>query len=66
MTQFEQYRWEDRVLRKGSWKFNLAVGAVTFAILMDVCLDSRGHSWAALSLSPQAEGRTVVDLMPFG
>src|SRR5918994_3781223 len=51
MTQFEQYRWEDRVLRKGSWKFNLAMGAVAFGVLTGACLDSRGRPWAAPSVS---------------
>ena len=61
MTQFEQYRWEDRLLRKGSWKFNLAVGAVAFGVLAGACLDSRDRSWAALSGS-QADGATVAAL----
>jgi hypothetical protein len=40
MTQFEQYRWEDHLLRKGGWKFNLAVGAVALGALTGTCLDS--------------------------
>lgn len=55
MTQFEQYRWEDRVLRKGRWKLNLAVGAVAFAVLTGACLDSGGRSWAARSSLPQSD-----------
>ena len=62
MTQFEQYRWEDRLLRKGSWKFNLAVGAVAFGVLTGACLDSRGRPWAAPSVSPQSDGTTVAEL----
>lgn len=54
MTQFDQYRWEDRVLRKGSWKVNLAVGALAFAVLAGACLDSRAR--------PQSDGRSVVEL----
>jgi hypothetical protein len=60
MTQFEQYRWEDRVLRKGRWKLNLAVGAVAFAVLTGACLDSGGRSWATRSLLPQADNGTSV------
>jgi hypothetical protein len=62
MTQFEQYRWEDRVLRKGRWKFNLAVGAVAFAVLTGACLDSRGRPWAAPAVSPQSDGTSVAEL----
>ena len=62
MTQFEQYRWEDRVLRKGSWKLNLAVGAVAFAVLTSVCLDPRGRPWASPSVSAQSDGSTVAEL----
>lgn len=62
MTQFEQYRWEDRVPRKGSWKFNLAVGAVAFAVLTSACLDSRSPPWAAPSVSPQSRGTSVAEL----
>lgn len=62
MTQFEQYRWEDRVLRKGSWKFNLAVGAVAFAVLTGACLDSRGRPWAVPFVSPQSDGASVAEL----
>jgi hypothetical protein len=62
MTQFEQYRWEDRVLRKGSWQFSLVVGAVAFAVLTGACLDSRGGPWAAPSVSPQSNGTTVAEL----
>ena len=62
MTQFEQYRWEDRVLRKGSWKVNLAVGAVAFGVLTGACLDSGAGSWAAASGSPQSDGTSVAEL----
>jgi hypothetical protein len=62
MTQFEQYRWEDRVLRKGSWKVNLAVGAAAFGVLTVACLDSRGGPWAAPSVSPQSNGTTVAEI----
>jgi hypothetical protein len=62
MTQFEQYRWEDRVLRKGSWKVNLAVGAVAFGVLTGACLDSGARSWAAASGSPQSDGTSVAEL----
>lgn len=61
MTQFEQYRWEDRLLRKGSWKFNLAVGAVAFGVLTGACLDSRGRPWAPPSVSPQSNATTVAE-----
>ena len=60
MTQFEQYRWEDRVLHKGRWKFNLAVGAIAFAVLTGACLDSGGRSWAARSSLPQSDNGTSV------
>jgi hypothetical protein len=33
MTQFENYQWEDHVPRKGSWKFNLAIGALAFGLI---------------------------------
>jgi hypothetical protein len=62
MTQFEQYRWEDRVPRKGSWKFNLAVGAVAFAVLTGTCLDSGSRPWAAFSVWPQSDGTSVTAL----
>jgi hypothetical protein len=63
MTQFEQYRWEDRVLRNGSWKLNLAVGAVAFAVLAGACLDSGGRSWAARSSLPQSgDGTSITEL----
>jgi hypothetical protein len=62
MTQFEQYRWEDRVLRKGSWKVNLAVGAAAFGVLTVACLDPRGSPWAGPSVSPQSNGTTVAEI----
>ena len=31
--QFENYQWEDHVPRKGSWKFNLAAGALAFGLI---------------------------------
>jgi hypothetical protein len=62
MTQFDQYRWEDRVLRKGSWKVNLAVGALAFAVLTGACLDSRARPLAAPSFSSPSDGTTVADL----
>ena len=33
MMQFENYQWQDHVPRKGSWKFNLAVGALAFGLI---------------------------------
>ena len=33
MMQFENYQWEDHVPRKGSWKFNLAIGALAFGLI---------------------------------
>ena len=63
MTQFEQYRWEDRVLHKGRWKLNLAVGAVAFAVLTGDCFDSGGRSWAGHSSLPQSDnGASVTEL----
>lgn len=61
MTQLEQYRWEDRVLRKGNWKFNLAVGVIAFGVLTGACLDPRGRPWAAPSGSPQSNTTTVAE-----
>jgi len=33
MMQFENYQWQDHVPRKGSWKFNLMVGALAFGLI---------------------------------
>ena len=39
--QFEDYRWQDHVPRTGTWKFNLAAGAIAFGLV-----------WAALPPVP--------------
>jgi hypothetical protein len=39
MMYFENYRWEDHVPHKGSWKFNLAVGALAFGLIATVLPD---------------------------
>ena len=33
MMHFENYHWEDHVPRAGSWKLNLAVGALAFGLI---------------------------------
>lgn len=60
MLQFEEYRWEDHVPRKGSWKFNLTLNVAAFAVIA-----------AALHYAPSDTGEdlftatvvTTTDLM---
>jgi hypothetical protein len=33
MMHFENYHWEDHVPRAGSWKLNLALGALAFGLI---------------------------------
>lgn len=57
MTHFETYHWEDHVPRAGSWKFNLAVGALAFGLIAAAMPEMPGEGTpnTAASASPAME-----------
>jgi hypothetical protein len=63
MTHFEAYRWEDHVPRKGSWKFNLVVGALAFALIAATLPDvphERGASRSASAKLPASVNSSAL------
>jgi hypothetical protein len=58
MLQFEEYRWEDHVPRKGSWGFNLVLGAAAFALIAAMLhhapSDTAGRKFVAAKPSASA------------
>jgi hypothetical protein len=51
MMQFENYQWQDHVPRKGSWKFNLVVGALAFGLIASALPEHRAGSAASIAAS---------------
>ena len=49
MTHFEAYRWEDHVPRAGSWKFNLAAGALVLGLISATFPNTDGNTAATAS-----------------
>jgi hypothetical protein len=49
MMQFENYQWEDHVPRKGSWKFNLAIGALALGLIAAAFPHKHGNAPASMS-----------------
>jgi hypothetical protein len=60
MIHFETYQWEDHVPRKGGWKFNLALGALAFAVIAAAMPDKAGRD--AASISAAAKPAAAVNL----
>jgi hypothetical protein len=61
MTHFEDYRWEDRVPRKGDWQFSLVAGALAFGLLATALPEPQDGGWAVASDSSQsAFGATLA------
>jgi hypothetical protein len=55
MTQFDAYHWEDRVPRAGSWKFNLAAGALALALISAAFPGADNAPAAAIAALPAGE-----------
>jgi hypothetical protein len=55
MTQFDAYRWEDHVPRAGSWKFNLAAGALALALISAAFPGTDKTPSAAIAARPAGE-----------
>lgn len=60
MMHFENYHWEDHVPRAGSWKLNLAVGALAFGLISAAMPDKTGELSA--NISPSAKPAAAVSL----
>ncbi len=60
MTHFEDYRWEDRVPRKGDWQFSLVAGALAFGLLAAALPEPQDDRWVAASPSGEPASRAVV------
>lgn len=63
MTHFETYHWEDHVPRAGSWKFNLAVGALAFGLIAAAMPEMSGEGTRNTAASANPAAKVTVSTL---